>query len=169
MSSTRLHAQYNVYYRALSECAPLCKMVHGKISIGGFTAQSTRSSVAQICNLQTPKKPLSLPATCLYLSTTNSFSQKLVDLAWWCMKASCRGGDKAIEGAGQNGGNGCIRRLTIEAGSAYADHARSYIHLSEVCALCNPTCISKHVEVCALQANSISKHLAGRGRAKCQQ
>lgn len=60
--------------------------------------------------------------------------QKLMDLAWWCMKASCRGGDKAIEGAGQNGGNGCIRRLTIEAGSAHADHARSYIHLSEVCA-----------------------------------
>ena len=94
--------------------------------------------------------------------------QKLMDLAWWCMKASCRGGDKAIEGAGQNGGNGCIRRLTIEAGSAYADHARSYIHLSEVWALCNPTCISKQVEVCALQANSISKHLAGRGRAKCK-
>ena len=77
LSSTRLHAQYNVYYRALSECAPLCKMVHGKISIGGFTAQSTRSSVAQICNLQTPKKPLSLPATCLYLSSTNSFSLSL--------------------------------------------------------------------------------------------
>ena len=95
--------------------------------------------------------------------------QKLMDHAWWCMKASGRGGDKAIEGAGQNGGNGCIRRLTIEAGSGHADHARSYIHLSEVCALCNPTCISKHVEVCALQANSISKHLAGRGRAKCQQ
>ena len=39
------------------------------------------------------------------------------------MKASGRGGDKAIEVAGQNGHNGCIRRLTIEVGSAYADHA----------------------------------------------
>ena len=46
------------------------------------------------------------------------------------MKASGSIGDKAVEGNGENGHNGCIRRLTIEPLLVYADQVLAAIFTS---------------------------------------
>ena len=122
MYNVSSHAQYNV------SVPPLC----AKWSMAKFQLEvlhpNTRSSVAQICNLRPPKKPLSLP-TCLYLSRPKSQEFKHRG-----MKE--RSGDEAVEGNVQNGHNGCIRRLTIEPGRVVFHICRSgvcYIHLLPVC------------------------------------